>query len=213
MSPHLLNGSSNDTEHFFQREFKGINEIMTTKYGDFSNKWWLWIGSTARAWISFKPSGICHAEIYLLSHSNWKISRIGGVWRVEISVSRCWFLMLCFVYFNLFSLPLKPLISLFCSLHSTSCHSREMPGFLDSMASIAPPPKKTVTFHSGLWLSPRRLPNQRQRVFCSVWRSGPECWIKRKTLSHHFRVHWGLEGVKPPILTLLLKKVSRSLNN
>lgn len=49
MSPHFLNGLSNDTEHFFQREFNDINEIMTTKYGSFSNKWWLLIGSTARA--------------------------------------------------------------------------------------------------------------------------------------------------------------------
>lgn len=156
MPPHLLNGPRNDTKHFFQREFKDINEIMTTKYGDFSNKWWLWIGSTARAGISFKPSGICHAEIYLLSHSNWKVSRMGGVGRVEISVSQCWFLMLWLCLFQSLSLPLKPLISLFCSLHYTSGHSREMPGFLDSMANTVK--KKKNSNNSAISLRDMSLP-------------------------------------------------------
>lgn len=57
MSPHLLSGPSNDTEHFFWREFKGINEIMTTKHSDFSNKWCFGTGFTARAWTFLNLQG------------------------------------------------------------------------------------------------------------------------------------------------------------
>lgn len=200
-------------EHFFQREFKGINEIMTTKYGDFSNKWWLWIGSTARAWISFKPSGICHAEIYPLSFSNWKISRMRGVGRVEISMSQCWFLMLCFVYFNLFSLPLKHVISLFCSLHSTFCHSREMLGFLDSMANIVRKNSTAVSFHSELCVSPRRLPNQTEAesIFFQFGGGAQNAKLKAK----HRDTTLGFTGgwKEGNHLFWLLKKVTRSLND
>lgn len=50
-------------------------------------------------------------------------------------MSQCWFLILCFVYFNLFSLSLQALTTL-SSLHSTSRQSKEMLRFLDLMIRI-----------------------------------------------------------------------------
>ena len=62
-------------------------------------------------------------------------------------MSQCWFLILCFVYFNLFSLSLQALTTL-SSLHSTSGHSKEMLRFLDLMIRIVKKNNDTISLRA-----------------------------------------------------------------
>ena len=112
MSPHLLNGSSNGTKYFFQREFEVISKIMITKYSDFSNKWWLWIGSTARAWIFLNLQGlVMQKSIYSLVQAGrvWEWRELGELKYEWVSVG-FWYSALSISIF--FSLSLQALTTL-----------------------------------------------------------------------------------------------------
>lgn len=62
--------------------------------------------------------------------------------------------------------------TLFSSLHSTTCHSKEMLKFLDPGAGIVK--KKVILLHPELCLSLERVPNQSQKIYSSPWR-GAHC--------------------------------------